>query len=374
MTGFDDVKQRIRRNKLLGMWAAKKLGITGPDAKAYSHALVVGALDPDHSDVFSKIRKDFDDAGVVQSDEQILSAMKELMLQAGKHAALNLLLDHCRDRLTLVDVGARWGAHDRWLPLDKVADIVCFEPDIEECRRLETSRRPNVRYLPIGLSDTDGQRDLFVTLEPACNSNFEPIPALHEHYPGLAMIRPVQKTTMFCKRLDDVLMDQGIGPVAAIKLDTQGSELSIMRGGERVLAGCSLVDIEVEFNPIYQRQALFCDVDRFLRDRGFVLWRFDDLAHYSTEVLTSAQTTMRIAADPGASTMAEVSNGQVYWAQAQYVRAEYPRTGAEHMELSEAIVPAILTGAYGWWDIALELIRKTGESGLLNRLRGNLAR
>ena len=33
--------------------------------------------------MFSKIRKDFEAAGVAQSDEQILSIMKELMIQAG---------------------------------------------------------------------------------------------------------------------------------------------------------------------------------------------------------------------------------------------------------------------------------------------------
>ena len=65
------------------MWAAEKLGITGPDAEAYSDALAVGTLDSDRSDVLSKIRKDFDAAGVVQSEEQILSVMNELTLQAG---------------------------------------------------------------------------------------------------------------------------------------------------------------------------------------------------------------------------------------------------------------------------------------------------
>jgi hypothetical protein len=103
-----------------------------------------------------------------------------------------------------------------------------------------------------------------------------------------------------------------------------------------------------------------------------VLWRFDDICHYSTEHLSCAQTAMRIAVEPGQSTTAQVSNGQVYWAQAQYVRAEYPRTGAEQMALREAIVPAILAGAYGWWDLALELIRKTGEDALLNSLRASL--
>ena len=67
MTIPDDWKKTVRRNKLLGMWAAEKLGITGRDAEAYSAALAVGTLDPERSDVLSKIRKDFDAAGVVQS-------------------------------------------------------------------------------------------------------------------------------------------------------------------------------------------------------------------------------------------------------------------------------------------------------------------
>ncbi len=83
MTSSDDLKKTIRRNKLLGMWAAEKLGITGPEAEAYSDALAMGTLDHERSDVFSKIRKDFDAAGVVQSDEQILCVMKGLMFQAG---------------------------------------------------------------------------------------------------------------------------------------------------------------------------------------------------------------------------------------------------------------------------------------------------
>jgi hypothetical protein len=83
MTSSDELKQTIRRNKLLGMWAAEKLGIVGREAASYSDALAVGTLDPEHSDVLSKIRKDFAAAGVVQSDTQILHVMNDLMLQAG---------------------------------------------------------------------------------------------------------------------------------------------------------------------------------------------------------------------------------------------------------------------------------------------------
>ena len=84
MTSFDDVGRTTLRNLLLGRWAAEKLGLTGQEADAYSDALARGTRDPERSDVFSKVRKDFDAAGVAQSDEQILRVMTELMLQAGK--------------------------------------------------------------------------------------------------------------------------------------------------------------------------------------------------------------------------------------------------------------------------------------------------
>jgi hypothetical protein len=72
----------VRRKKLLGMWAAATFGITGRDAAAYSDALAVGSLDPERSDVFTKNRRDFDAAGVVQSDEDMLACDCDCNLSA----------------------------------------------------------------------------------------------------------------------------------------------------------------------------------------------------------------------------------------------------------------------------------------------------
>jgi len=83
MTGVDDVGKTILRNKLLGRWAAEKLGLTGPELEAYSDALARATVDPERSDVFSKIRKDFDEAGITESNERILQVMTELTLKAG---------------------------------------------------------------------------------------------------------------------------------------------------------------------------------------------------------------------------------------------------------------------------------------------------
>jgi hypothetical protein len=76
-------KATARRNKLLGLWAAEKLGLTGPAAEAYAKEVVAADFDePGEDDVFRKIRKDFDAKGVTQSDHQIRRTMEQLMEQA----------------------------------------------------------------------------------------------------------------------------------------------------------------------------------------------------------------------------------------------------------------------------------------------------
>ncbi|HEV2898763.1 MAG TPA: DUF1476 domain-containing protein [Pseudaminobacter sp.] len=76
-------KATARRNKMLGLWAAEKLGKTGDEAEAYAKEVIISDIEEagDH-DVFRKVRKDFDAAGVEQSDHQIRRTMDELLAQA----------------------------------------------------------------------------------------------------------------------------------------------------------------------------------------------------------------------------------------------------------------------------------------------------
>ena len=72
-----------RRNKLLGLWAAEKLGKAGEDADAYAKEVVRSDFEEaGDDDVFRKVRADFDAAGVAQSDAQIRQAMNELLVTA----------------------------------------------------------------------------------------------------------------------------------------------------------------------------------------------------------------------------------------------------------------------------------------------------
>jgi hypothetical protein len=73
-------KATARRNRMMGMWAAEKLGLTGAEAEAYAREVVLA--DVEGTGVFAKLRKDFDAKGVAQSDHQIRRHMDEMLAQA----------------------------------------------------------------------------------------------------------------------------------------------------------------------------------------------------------------------------------------------------------------------------------------------------
>ena len=104
MTTFDDREQAFeakfandqaaqfrataRRNKLLGLWAAELMGITGDDAEAYGKEVVTSDFEEvGDDDVFRKVRGDLDARNVDKSDEEIRAQMTELMIVAKEQLA-----------------------------------------------------------------------------------------------------------------------------------------------------------------------------------------------------------------------------------------------------------------------------------------------
>jgi hypothetical protein len=76
-------KANARRNKMLGLWAAEKMGLSGPAAEAYAKEVVVADFEEaGDDDVLRKVRKDFDAKGVALSDQEIRKIMDGLMAEA----------------------------------------------------------------------------------------------------------------------------------------------------------------------------------------------------------------------------------------------------------------------------------------------------
>ena len=257
--------------------------------------------------------------------------------------------------LTMVDVGCRWGPDARWAALDPHLQFVGFDPDPVECREL-AARLGNPRYsfVPAALGSSPGTRTLHVTAEPACSSLFPPDIQVIENRPSLAVANPVGTEEVSVVTLDDWLASRPEVPVDFIKVDTQGSELDVLRGASRALAAASAVEVEVEFNPIYKGQPLFGEVDAYLRDHGFVLWRLRDLTHYGAPggLPVYEQQDTQYFDGPVAASFAS-RGGQLFWANAFYVRSDFafPRT----LDAATAARGVVVVETLGFWDLARTL-------------------
>jgi hypothetical protein len=76
-------RAEARRNKMLGLWAAEKLGKSGADADTYSKEVIAADVaEQGEEDVYRKLRRDFDAAGIDMSEHRIRRAMSEFMTQA----------------------------------------------------------------------------------------------------------------------------------------------------------------------------------------------------------------------------------------------------------------------------------------------------
>lgn len=78
-------KASARRNKLLGLWAAEKLGKSGAEAEAYAKEVVVADFEEaGDADVERKVKGDLAAGNVAISDSELRAVMSELLLRAAE--------------------------------------------------------------------------------------------------------------------------------------------------------------------------------------------------------------------------------------------------------------------------------------------------
>lgn len=76
-------KAEARRNRMLGLWAAGKMGLSGADADAYAKSVVLADFEEaGDEDVFRKVAGDFSERGIAVTEAEIRTRMRELLSEA----------------------------------------------------------------------------------------------------------------------------------------------------------------------------------------------------------------------------------------------------------------------------------------------------
>ena len=223
--------------------------------------------------------------------------------------------------LNIVDVGARWGDCESWFRLAPLGRLFGFEPDAEECSRLNCQTNHACdQFFPYGLGKVDGEALLHVTRQHACSSLFSPSEFMRERFPTLRSdMELVGECHIPISRLDTWAKAAGVDCIDFIKIDTQGAELDVLLGAGELLNGCLAIEAEVMFSPLYIGQPLFADVDTFLRQSGFTLWRLSNLAHYAESPSENLSSTSTVHFDYS-TVNHPIGSGRLVWANAIYFR------------------------------------------------------
>ncbi|MEL6202905.1 MAG: FkbM family methyltransferase [Pseudomonadota bacterium] len=186
------------------------------------------------------------------------------------------------DTIIVIDIGAAQfeSTVNTYDALTGHADyhVIAFEPDEEKHRELSTAyeNKPGFKAIKAALGDGSTQT-LNICAHPGRSSLLKPNLELAKLFDGFAEPMAIVDTyEIDTKRLDDVLPGQRAD---YIKIDTQGSELSILENAQAILEECLVVECEVEFIPQYQAQPLFAEIEQFLRAQGF---QFHSFAGFGT--------------------------------------------------------------------------------------------
>ncbi|HVF50863.1 MAG TPA: FkbM family methyltransferase [Pyrinomonadaceae bacterium] len=197
-------------------------------------------------------------------------------------------LQHPR-ALTVLDIGGNYGqfATEAFRAFPG-ATVYSFEPIPECLEKLSALRteHPTLHTFPLALSDRDGETEFHLSRFRDSSSIQEMLPTHLEAWP---FTETESKITVQVARLDTVAAQLDLRPPVFAKLDVQGHELAVIRGGRATLSLCQRVMTECNFAPLYKGQPTFVELYEEMRSLGFLFEGFISLLrHPRTLELLSA--------------------------------------------------------------------------------------
>jgi FkbM family methyltransferase len=163
----------------------------------------------------------------------------------------------------IIDIGAYTGEWTKEIKqIFPNAAVLMIEAQSQKETALKQVKNTlsNVQYAITLLGADDNQLVTFNELETASS-----VLAEHHQTNATATQKPL-------KKLDTLLSENGFGYPDLIKLDTQGYELEILKGGSLALQKAEVVLMEVSLLDIHKNCPLIHDVINFMFDHHFIAY------------------------------------------------------------------------------------------------------
>jgi FkbM family methyltransferase len=179
--------------------------------------------------------------------------------------------DLLEKQIVLIDIGAVGKPPSHWLPLKDEIHLVGFEPNKDECKKLNESGcgYSKSEFLPYAIGERDEKKLFYITEYHECSSLLKPNFNWLKRFDYGSFFNVNQTIEVETFSLDSIEKVSELG-VDALKIDAQGNELPILRGAESVLKEVFLIEIESGLHKNYENETTFDELCPFLNQKGFI--------------------------------------------------------------------------------------------------------
>ena len=132
--------------------------------------------------------------------------------------------------------------------------IFAFEINKDECEKLNKNSSKGIKFFPYALGEKQQRKKIHITNHPMCTSLYEPNEKLMRLFNNLnfAYLKKIEEIETVS--LDFFIKKQNLKFIDFIKIDIQGAELDVFRGGVECLKKVLTIITEVEFVELYKNQ------------------------------------------------------------------------------------------------------------------------
>lgn len=237
--------------------------------------------------------------------------------------------------LELLDVGASGGFEEPWLSFRELVQCVSYDgvPDSSDVE--ETILYKKSCPVELNITNSWGYTSLY---KP--NNNFT------RDFPSASDLFVKETKHAEAKALDDL----GVGRIDFANIDVQGADLDVLIGGKESLKSLVGLQIEVEFQPLYQGQPMFSDVDKYVREN--LKLELHDIYHYY----------WKYTAGQGFGP----TKGKLICGDALYLKS--PNDVVAYDDVGLIFMACIVGCVYGYFDYVLAILEKTYRHRDLKKL------
>ena len=184
-----------------------------------------------------------------------------------------------------IDIGANKGQTiDKFTTIFNSPYIYAFEPSTEVFKKLhETYSSSEIKIINVAMGDHEGKKEFINYMNPALSS-FLKIDKNKQNV--FSNQKEINREIVQIETIDSFLNKEKIEIVHLLKSDTQGYELEVLKGALNSLRDGKIKNILVELNfiPMYEKQANYQEIIAFCENLGFQLINFYEIVRIENTI------------------------------------------------------------------------------------------